>query len=408
MNGRKKVLFYLVFGVAVAACATMFFNHRRKASIKSAADACAAGGQTAAASCDAAIRLDPANTLIYTLGRAAANASIGKNAEAASDYGRAAAMQGKTPAAAGTWLAIGKLKGAAEDGAGAIAAFTQAIALNPKLVPAFSGRAASYAASGNAEAAVRDFGAALLLNSSDTVSLNGRAAVYLNAGLLTEAVNDASAAIAVAPAAPDAYVTRAMAYQGLGRWQESVKDCSRIIELSPSPAAFSCRAEASFMLKDYRQAVADYTQAVTLDAGSPEPYISRGVALRSDGQYDKSLADFNKAQELNPDIQNIYFERALSSLCLNDLKSAEADLDKAASFEETQPRFHVVKAALVYAKSRGRDKAGAMAELRAAHSLGGPDALACITNPSDAGRFLAPLARNREVAQLLSPVQKPK
>ena len=408
MNGRKQVIFYVVFGVIVAAGATLFFNHRRKAAIKSAADACTAGGQAAAAACDTAVRLDPANTLAYTLGRAAANASLGKNAEAASDYGRAAAMQGKTAAAAGTWLAIGKLKAEAEDGTGAIAAFTQAVTLDPKLASALSGRAASYAAAGNAEAAVRDFSAALVLNSSDTAALNGRAAVYLNAGLLAQAVADASAAIAAAPASPDAYVTRAMAYQGLGSWQESAKDCGRIIELSPSPAAFSCRAEASFMLKDYRQAVADYTQAVTLDAKSPEPYISRGVALRADGQYDKSLADFNKAQELNPDIQNIYFERALSSLCLNDIKSAETDLDKAAAFEEIQPRFHVVKAALVYAKSRGRDKAGTLAELKAAHALGGPDALSCITNASDAGRFLSPLARSREVAQLLAPVQKSK
>lgn len=409
MNGKKLVISYVALGVVVAAGATVFFNFRRTAAIKSAGMACSGGKDAAALSaCDKALELDPANTLAYTLSRAGINAALGKAPEAMADYGKAISSQGKTPAAAETWLALGKLKVSRDDNAGAVSAFSHAVTLNPKLAEAYAGRAAANAATGNVEAAAKDFGAAIEINPADAAAFNGRAAIYLNAGMLNEAAADAEKAVTLSPKTPEGYITRAMAYQGLGKWKESAQDCAKLIEISPSPAAYSCRADASFMLKDYKQAVADYTKAVSLDPAMPETYISRGVALRADGQYDKSLPDFNKAQELNPDVQNIYFERALSSLCLNDFKAAEDDLDKAAAFEELQPRYHVVRAALLYAKSKGKDRAGAVAALQAAHDLGGPDALACINNADDAGRFLAPLARRKEVARLLVPFQKAK
>ncbi len=52
--------------------------------------------------------------------------------------------------------------------------------------------------------------------------------------------------------------------------------------------------------KDYDKALADYNKAIELDPKFATAYYNRGFVDADKKDYDKALADYNKAIELDP------------------------------------------------------------------------------------------------------------
>jgi len=70
--------------------------------------------------------------------------------------------------------------------------------------------------------------------------------------------------------------------------------------------SFAESAIAAFGRKEYDKAIADYTKAIQIDPKFASAYSNRGSAYGMKGEYDKAIADFNKAMELNPGIMYLY------------------------------------------------------------------------------------------------------
>ena len=66
--------------------------------------------------------------------------------------------------------------------------------------------------------------------------------------------------------------------------------------------------------KDYRGAIGMYDQAVAADPFLREAFVHRGVAYRGHGSYDRAIADFDRALELDPNYGQAYAERARAKL----------------------------------------------------------------------------------------------
>jgi len=66
--------------------------------------------------------------------------------------------------------------------------------------------------------------------------------------------------------------------------------------------------------KDYRGAIGMYDQAVRADPYQREAFLHRGIAYRGNGNYDRAIADFTQAIELDPDNSRPYTERARAKL----------------------------------------------------------------------------------------------
>jgi Zn-dependent protease/Tfp pilus assembly protein PilF len=58
---------------------------------------------------------------------------------------------------------------------------------------------------------------------------------------------------------------RALAYRALGHLQRAIADISAAIQINPTPQRFAARGDAEMQLGDYRQAKADFEQAVRLE-----------------------------------------------------------------------------------------------------------------------------------------------
>ena len=66
--------------------------------------------------------------------------------------------------------------------------------------------------------------------------------------------------------------------------------------------------------KDYRGAIGMYDQAVLADPDQREAFLHRGIAYRGNGNYDRAIADFTHAIELDRDNSRPYTERARTKL----------------------------------------------------------------------------------------------
>jgi tetratricopeptide (TPR) repeat protein len=84
-----------------------------------------------------------------------------------------------------------------------------------------------------------------------------------------------------------------------------IRGCTAIVESQPEikqtlAIAYYRRGLAYASKKEYDRAIADYTRAIELDPKNLSAYNDRGVAYTSKGDYERAIADVTRAVELAP------------------------------------------------------------------------------------------------------------
>jgi len=74
--------------------------------------------------------------------------------------------------------------------------------------------------------------------------------------------------------------------------------------------AYNNRANAWVDKEEYKQAVGDYSQALTINPNFLEAYFNRGIAYYRLQEYDKSYDDFSRAISLDRDNASAFFNRS--------------------------------------------------------------------------------------------------
>ncbi len=92
--------------------------------------------------------------------------------------------------------------------------------------------------------------------------------------------------------------------------------------------------------KEYEKAIADYDRAIALDPNDANAYHNRGLAYRNINEYHKAIADYDRAIALDPDYRNAYHNRGLTYYNLNEYQKAIADYDRAIALD---PNFALAK-----------------------------------------------------------------
>jgi tetratricopeptide (TPR) repeat protein len=89
------------------------------------------------------------------------------------------------------------------------------------------------------------------------------------------------------------------------------------------------RANAYMDKKDYEKAIADYTSAIELEPNNAIRYWGRGDAYQSKGDNEKAIADFTTAIKLKPDEAWFYQSRARVLATRKDFDKSIADYTEA-------------------------------------------------------------------------------
>ena len=214
------------------------------------------------------------------------------------------------------YAGLGRLALAENDLEGAMVWLDRAIALNPKLAPAYRDRGMAWFARMDPRRAIADYTSALN-QSTDHEVLALRGTAWIAAGNPLEALADSIKAIQNKPDAPSGYLGKALAFAALRRFEAAIEACNLAIERRPEDGAlYVQRTMYHAALNALDEAIGDCDTAILLLPDPAPAYAQKGYFLAAAGEIDAALAEYRRAIEANPNFGQTYLSRACA-LSLN-------------------------------------------------------------------------------------------
>ena len=106
-----------------------------------------------------------------------------------------------------------------------------------------------------------------------------------------------------------------------------ILELNKALESNPGRAdLFKERAAQYDRLRNYSQAIADYTSSLALQPDDASALHSRGVAYEQLGQNDRALEDYQQAIVLNPQLSNAYIHRGVTLGQMGNFRQSIASL----------------------------------------------------------------------------------
>jgi len=157
---------------------------------------------------------------------------------------------------------------------GAIADYTRAIEINPKLLGAYGNRGYAKNVKGDLDGAIADYTRVIEINPKLSYS----------------------------------YCIRGNAKRAKGDLDGAIADFTRDIEINPkSLESYSNRGYAKQAKGDLDGAIADYNQTIEINPKYSMAYYGRGNVKKAKGDLDGAMADYNRVIEINPKISEAYY-----------------------------------------------------------------------------------------------------
>ena len=114
----------------------------------------------------------------------------------------------------------------------------------------------------------------------------------------------------------EAYCSRSNALSDLERFDEAQQDATEAARLSPNaPAIIGCKAYNYYSNGQFEKAVAEYSKAVSLGAGTGDLFRMRATAKVYLGRLEDAKSDLERASELADKESRTYFDLWLAAIC---------------------------------------------------------------------------------------------
>ena len=215
----------------------------------------------------------------------------------------------------------------------AIADYDKAIELNPKNEEAYYIRGVAYAGRKDIDRAFDDYNKAIELNPEYVQAYLNRGIINMAKGNPEQVIADMVKVIEINPKVPMAYYIKGAAYANENNMQQAISDYNEAIKIKPDYAEVYVDRALAYAYKD------KIGQAKT-DPNSPAAYINIGINKLNKADYDRAIADCNKAMEISPKYANAYITRARIYILGNDFDKAWSDVYKAEELGVTiSPEF---------------------------------------------------------------------
>ncbi|MEL7351630.1 MAG: tetratricopeptide repeat protein [Cyanobacteria bacterium J06560_5] len=189
----------------------------------------------------------------------------------------------------------------------ALTELEQALAVNPNYLTALilTGEILAYQKTPNWAGAIKAYTQALAINSNDPDVLNNRCGAYFSTEQYDLALIDCDRALKIKPRNASTYTQRGNIRLAQEDFDGAVQDYSRTIAINTdngqeirSQAAYSNRASALVNLQDFDSALSDINKALELKPDAPEDYFKRGMIRATQGDKPAAAVDLRKAAEL--------------------------------------------------------------------------------------------------------------
>ena len=205
-----------------------------------------------------------------------------------------------------------------------------------------------------------DFANLIKLKGDDARYLMGYGCSLNSIGKYKKAIPYFDKALEINSKMALAYNNRGFSYESLGKYQQALINFNEAIHadstfagayLNRGSAIYSNQNIASASKQDILMAISDFSKAIQFDSGFCICWRNRAVLYERLKQYDKAMADYNKAAECNPDTVTLLY-RASAKNITGDYKGAEEDCMHVRSMNRKIPRTYlelsIAQAALGY------------------------------------------------------------
>lgn len=187
----------------------------------------------------------------------------------------------------------------------AIAAFSQAIALNPQYAEAYNNRGAIYVDKGQYDLAMAEYDRAIAMKPRYAQAHYNRGEVLGRKGRYDLAITEYSQAIALNPRYANAYYNRGLAYYRQGQYDNAVADFNQTITLKSAlnvedAAAYSNRGSIYMEKGQYVLAIADFDRAIAASPGDFRFHYNKALACERAGHKWEAIAAYRQFISLAP------------------------------------------------------------------------------------------------------------
>ena len=213
----------------------------------------------------------------------------------------------------------------------AIADINKVLSLKPNYYDAFLLRAAIYETLQQYQESISDYSKAIELKENDGNSYFKRAMAYLKISKEDECLKDLNQSISLRNNFATAYFERGKIFQSRASYVDALSDFEKSTETGMfTPDLILRKADIQLELKQYKQAVKNYTQLINMNKKpKAEWYSKRGLCYSYAGDSLLAQKDFTKAISLDKNNYLIYVYRAQNfikqkriSYAMNDYKKA--------------------------------------------------------------------------------------
>jgi tetratricopeptide (TPR) repeat protein len=129
-------------------------------------------------------------------------------------------------------------------------------------------------------------------------------------------------------AALEAY-GRGEGHREKGEFDKAIAEFSEAITLNPQYAdAFGNRGIAYAGIGEFEKAIDDFNEVIRLDPKCAAAYYNRGRAYHDKGEFDRAIADFDEAIGLDPEYVDAYSNRGIALAERGDFDKATDDFNE--------------------------------------------------------------------------------
>ena len=263
------------------------------------------------------------------------------------------------------WLNYGNLLWRSFKYEEALAAFDKAIELKPDFYQAYYAKGLALKDLKNDADAITAFDQAIALQPKLYEAWREQSIAFYNMDQNSKALVSIGKAIEIQPKDFVLYNIQGLILVESRRYSEAVNAYSEALKIKEHPFIYNDRGIAYSQLEQYQQAIADFNKAIEINPGLEQPYYNRvivyqdrGLAYLVLGQYQEAIADFNKVieYELYEYYELGYVGRGTAYYKLGQYQQAIADFNKAIEINPHMAEAYYARS-LIYANSGEKEKA---------------------------------------------------